>query len=188
MNAQKAFKIWWGIHLHFASLKYSVLTYGTNTKSAQSKYDAMSVSQRYRFDWLSNKFHDHQDLVYACIGCELDGVNIQFGTKEDILDAYHKMKGRRESMTYTIRGDVSKHELLEFVPVNKLIFKYLVGEISPEYVILLCNGTDELANMYNSPNMTWAKDKILKLIKYVPFFNVPKYIKLIENNEHHVNS
>ena len=186
MTPQAAFKMFWGISLHFGSMDYSVLKYGTNTKAAQAKFDSMSKEQRYRFEWLATKFVDTQDLVYACIGCQFDDVNIQYGNKEDIMDAYFKFKARREAMSYNIKSDQTKHELLGFIPTNKLIFKYFVGEISPEYIILLCNETDELLDLYSSPNFSWAKDKILKLIKYISFFNSSKYLHLIENHENHV--
>lgn len=174
------------MNLHFSSLKYSVLSYGTNTKAAQSKFDSLSREQLFRFDWLAERFKDPQDLVYACIGCQFEDVNMQFDPKQSVLDAYFNFKSRRESLTHTIKSDFIKHEINNFIPVNKLIFKHLVGEFSPEYVLLLCHGTDELNNLYNSPNLSWAKDKILKLIKYVPFFNAPKYTHLIENHENHV--
>jgi len=188
MNAEKAFKVYWGMHLHLTSPSYCVLTYGMNTKMAQSKFDALSEFQRHRFNWLGTKFTDAQSLVYACLGCHFDGINMQFGNREDILGAYYKFKSRRESLTYSLKSDVSKHEMLDFIPVNKLIFKYLVGYVSPEYVILLCNGTNELDTLYKSPNLIWAKSKILLLIKYVPFFNAEKFLPLIELNEHHVTA
>lgn len=171
------------MQMHFSSMKYSVLKYGTNTKAAQSKYDTLSTMQRFRFDWLCSKFSDEQDLVYACIGCALDNVNMQFDTKENILESYHKFKSRRESLTYTLKSDIIKHKNLNFIPVNKLIFKYLVAEISPEYVLLLCHGTNELNELYGSSNFLWAQNKILNLIKYTPFFNVNKYLHLIETHE-----
>lgn len=172
--------MFWGLKLHFSSIEYSVLTYGTNTKSAQAKFDTLSQEQRFRFEWLVGRYPGTQDLVYACIGCEFDFVSVQFGNKEDVIDSYFKFKGRRESLTYTIKSDIKKHETLDFIPIDKLIFKYFIGEISPEYAILLCRETDDLIKLYDAPNLSWAKDKILKLIKYADFFNTTKYIHLLD--------
>lgn len=179
MNTEKAFKMYLGMHLHFTSLKYSVLTYGTNTKSAQTKYESLTQAQRYRFEWLASKFVAPQDLVYACIGCEFAGVNLQYDTKDDVMEAYLKFKARRESLTYTIKNDISKHEILEFIPVNKLIFKYFIGQTSPEYILLISDDV-ALMTLYESANMAWAREKILKLIKYSGFFNKQKYSHLIK--------
>jgi hypothetical protein len=84
MNTKKAFNLYFGTHLHFTQKSYSVLKYGTNTKAAESKFSGMSREQLFRFDWLSNKFTDTQDLMYAIIGCEFDGVSVQFGNKDEI--------------------------------------------------------------------------------------------------------
>lgn len=178
--------MFWGIRLHFSSLEYNVLTYGMNTKPAQAKYDAMTKEQLFKFEWLSGKFPETQDMVYACIGSEFEDVNVQFGMREDVMDAYYKFKARRESLTYTLKSDISRHDLMENRSIDKLIFKYFIGEFSPEYVILLCHDSDQLMQLYESPNLSWAKDKILKLIKYQSFFNVTKYLPLIETHENHV--
>ncbi len=187
MNAQKAFKMYFGINLHFTSLKYSILTYGTNTKSAQSKFDSLTQEQTYRFIWLGDRFKDVQALVYACIGCQFADVDMRYGNKDEIVDAYLKFKSRRESMTYTIKGDINRH-IDNQLPLNKLIFKYLIGEYSPEYMLLLSYETDQIQQLYESQNLSWARDKILKLIKYAPFFNTTKYIHLIEHHAHHVTA
>lgn len=173
--------MYFGLTLHFTQYPYDVLKYGMNTKTAQSKYDSLTRDQLFRFEWLAGKFPDTQDLIFACIGAQFDDVNIQFGLKQDILDSYIKFKARRESLTYTIKGEMVKHELENNISIDKLIFKYFIGNYSPEYVILLCSGTDKLSRLYESPNLVWAKDKILKLIKYQSFFNVNKYLPLIEN-------
>lgn len=165
-------------------MDYSILTYGVNTQAAQTKYDSLSEEQKYRFVWLANKYPQTQDLVYACIGAEFSDVSIPFGTKEEVIESYFKFKGRRESLTYHLKSEISKHELDNNIPLDKLIFKYLVGNHSPEYMLLLTHNTDKLEKLYQLPNISWAKDKILKLIKYRNFFNEKKYIHLIENNEH----
>ena len=184
MSPQTAFKFYWGIHLHFSTVEYSLPKYGTNTVAAQSKYDSLSNEQKYKFLWLAEKFPITQNLVYACIGAEFSEVSIQFGTKEDIIESYFKFKSRRESISYVLQSEITKHELDNNIILDKLIFKYLVGNYSPEYVLLLAHNTDKLDKLYQSPNISWAKEKILKLIKYKDFFNSQKYIHLIENHEH----
>lgn len=160
-------------------MSYDVLKYGINTKTAKSSYNSLTRDQMYRFEWLAGKYSNTQDLVYSCIGSQFDDVNVQFGLKQDVLDSYIKFKARRESLTYTLKCEIVKHELENNIPIDKLIFKYFIGNYSPEYVILLCNGTDDLSRLYESPNLSWAKDKILKLIKYKSFFNSAKYLPLI---------
>lgn len=188
MNIQKTFEMCYGLSLHFKLDSYSVLKYGTHTKPATAKYESLTDAQKFRYEWLMRKYPDMQDLIYACIGCQFDDVNLQFGNRDEIHDSFLKFKGRRESMTYCLKGNISKHENCGFIPTNKLIFKYLVDEYIPEYVILLTYGTNELEDLYNSPNLLWARDKILKLMKYRDFFNANKYLYLIEKNEHNVSS
>lgn len=175
----------YSLNLHFSSLKYSVLRYGSNTKAAQKKWDTMGPPQRFRFEWLATKYPDMQDLVYACIGSQFADVSIQFGQREDIVDAFFKFKARREAMTHTIKSDFIKHELTDFESIDKLIFKYLVKEYSPEYMLLLTRNTDDLKRLFESPNMSWAKIDILKLMKYKPFFNTEKYAHLIHEDHVH---
>lgn len=187
MNIQKTFNMVFGMNLHFYVLDYSVLKYGTNTKAAAAKYESLSNAQKTRYEWLMRRFVSTQDLVYACIGCQLSEVNMVFGSKDDITDAFLKFKGRRDAMSYSLNVDIKKHKDGGFIATDKLIFKYLIDEISPEYVILLSHGTNDLEDLYNSPNLSWAKDKVLKLMKYRDFFNSSKYLHLIEKNEHQLS-
>lgn len=185
MTSKKAFCICFGFNLHFTQMSYSVIKYGMNTKAAIAKFESMTQEQKYRFEYLSSKYVDTQDLVYACIGTQFDDVSIQYGTKDDITETFMKFKGRREAMTYKLKSDISKHESSGQLPLDKLIFKYLIGEFSPEYILLLCYNTNKLEELYESPNLSWARDKILKLIKYSDFFNAKKYLSLIQTNENH---
>ena len=175
--------MFWGLKLHFSSPDYSVIKYGTSTKSAMSKYDAMSVEQRYKFEWLSAKYPETQDLLYACIGCEFDELNLQFATREDVVDSFFKFKARRESMSYNLKSQVSKYNCSEHKSIDKIIFKYLVGDYSPEFMLLLGYENDGLNDMYKSPVLSWARPKILKIIKYTDFFNSKKYHHLL-TDEH----
>lgn len=186
MNQKLVFKIYYGIYLHFNSAMYSMLTYGIDTKATLSKFDKLSTEQLYRFDWLARKYTDTQDIVYAMIGCQFDGVNVCYGPKEAIVDAYYKFKTRRDTMSYVLEREHIKDELTGHLPIDKLILKYMVGEFSPEYIILKTHNNDDLTDLYNNINFSWAKPKILKLIKYKPFFNFSKYIHLTELNENHV--
>lgn len=186
MSPQNAFKMWWGLNLHFSSIDYNMLKYGYNTRPAQSKLDSMSKAKMYRFEWLGTRFPDTQDFVYAMLGCIFSDVDVQFGKKDDILEAYYKFKSRREGMTYNLKSNMSQYESEGCPDVTKLILKYLSGKYSPEFIILLCYDTDKLSEMYNSDSLSWARGSILKLIKYGAFFNAPKYLKIVNKNENHV--
>jgi hypothetical protein len=165
------------------SLNYSVLKYGVNTKAAGAKFNALTKTQLFRYEWLSDKFTTHQDLLYCTIGCLFDDVSVQFGGKQEVLDAFYKMKSRRESLTYTLKSDKSKHELLGNFSIQKLFLNYIGGECSPEYVILRDheNTTSELFELYENPQYAWAHSKIIKLIKYKDFIPVAKYLPTIQN-------
>lgn len=188
MNLQKTFCMVFGMNLHLTVKSYSVLKYGINTKTAFAKYESLSATQKFRLEWLGREFVLMQDLCHACIGCQFDDVSILYGTKEDVRDAFIKIKGRREAITYTLKSNIKKHEDSGFIPTDKLIFKYFVDEYCPEYVILRTHGTQDLENLYDSPNFSWGRDKILKLMKYRDFFNTSKYLHLIETNEHHLST
>lgn len=185
MSPKTAFKMVYTLNLHFTSLSYSILTYGNKTKGIDSKWDSLSILQKARYEWFGNKFPITQDLVYACIGSIFDGVNLHYGEKEDIFDSFLKFKGRREAISYRIKNDFNKHELTHFLNIDKLIFKYFVGEYSPEYMLMITKENNNLIRLYESPNLSWGRSKILALIKYRPFFNPENYINLIAKNEHH---
>jgi hypothetical protein len=183
VTPQSAFKTAWGIKMHFASMSYSVLKYGTNTKAASAKYAKLTPNQKFRYEWLANRFPSTQDLVYACIGCEFADVDIHYGIKDDIINAYIEFKSRREGMTYRLQKDRNLHESYGLFDTQKVFFKHLICEFSPEYVIILTRGTNQLMDFYNSPTLSWAKDKTLKLIKYQDFFNSTKYLHIIQDHE-----
>jgi hypothetical protein len=180
MNQQKAFNFYFGLTLHFSRLEYSILKYGSNTKTAISKFSGMSPEQRYRFEWLSRKYPNTQDIVYLCIGCQFDDISVQFDTKDDVVSSYLKFKGRREAMTYTLKSELSKYE---GVQIEKLIFKYFVREVSPELILLKTQDSTLLVDMYESPSYSFCRDKILKLIKYKDFFSHTKYTHLLCERE-----
>jgi hypothetical protein len=169
-----------GIHLHFTRMDYSVVKYGTNTKSAIAKFDSLSTEQKYKFEWLATKFGNNtQDIVYACIASEFANLSVQFSPKEEIVGAYYKFKARRESMSYSLKSEVQKYLDLPDKNIDKIIVKYLVQEYSPEFILVLCDGSDNLSRLYSSPNFAWAKNNIMKVIKYESFFNTKKYTSLL---------
>lgn len=183
MTPEHAFCLYFGINLHFTQKDYSVIKYGSNTKVARNKWESMRQEQRYRFEWYSNKFSNTQDMLYAFIGCKFDQINGQYDSKDDIIKSFNKFKSRRESLSYTIKSDARKHELLGNLEFNKLIYKYFVGEYSPEYILLLDHTENMLESMYSDQNLSWCRDKILTLIKYKVFFNFNKYLTLLNQNE-----
>lgn len=183
MNAGTAFKLYWGINLHMTTMDYSMLEYGANTKSANSKFESLSSEQRYRFEWLSTKYPDTQDMVYAMLGCQLDEINVPYDNREEIVDSYYKFRRRRDTLGHVLKKERLKDELSGFIPTEKIIFKYLVGEYSPEYMLLRDHNKGELLKLYHHPNYSWNKTKLLKLMKYSSFFNINKYLHVTESTE-----
>ena len=179
MDAQRAFGFYFGLHLHFTTDAYSVLKYGTNTKSVLSKFDKLGPEHRYRFRWLSEKFPATQDLVYACIAAEFADISIRFGTKEEILDAFYEFKRRRESLTYTLEGDTERYHAAHEPTMHKLLFRHWAGEYSPEFLLLVDHFDPQLATLRTQNNMSFAHQKILKIIKYRDFFNVNRYAPIL---------
>lgn len=180
MTPRTVFRICFGVNLHMTTEKYSVLKYGTDTERSNSIYTEMSQASKYRFEWLSEKFVSNKDLMYAILGCQFDDISIQYGIKSDVQDSYLKFKRRRESMTYQLKEELSKLDELTDKSYSKLIFKYFTGEYSPELLLLL-NTDNQLQDLYKSINFTWAKPKILRLMKYNDFFNVEKYTHLVNH-------
>ena len=66
------------------------------------------------------------------------------------------------------QSDINKHESINYESLDKLIFKYFIGEFSPEYMLLITRNNDNLMEIFKSPNFSWARNKLLKLIKYRP--------------------
>lgn len=160
-------------------MNYSVIKYGTNTKASIAKFNSLSRDQQYKFDWLSTRFAETQDLVYACIACEFDDIDIRYAQKEDIIDSFFKFKSRRESMTYKLNSQLSSYNDLENKSLDKLILKYFIGVYCPEFILSLVYNTDQLDVLYNDVNFSWAKLKLLKLMKYTDFFNSKKFNQLL---------
>ncbi len=86
MNSRHAFSFYAKIHLHFLSENYSALKYGNNTKHINDKFDSLSINVKYRYNWLSEKFKSEENVVFACIGSELNDIDIKFADKESILE------------------------------------------------------------------------------------------------------
>ena len=148
---------------------YSVLKYGTNTKQLDARWNALTESQRYRFTWLGDKFIKEQDLVYATLACELAGINIFYGDKVEIYDEYLRFSGRRESLSYNLGEDYSKWEL-EREPLEKTIFKYVIREYSPEFIVLQSRMEgNSLQRLYEDTTFSFFRKEILQLIKYDDF-------------------
>lgn len=181
MGPRTVFRICFGFNLHFTQQNYSVIKYGTDTKAANAKYDSMSEGQKFRYIYLAEKYVSNMDLTYAIIGAQFSGVSLQFDPKPEIQDAYIKFKARRESLTYVLTSEIKKYNDLENKSLDKVIFKYFVGEFSPELILLL-EKEDELNLLYNNSNLIWARDKILRLIKYKDFFSTKKYSHLLTSN------
>jgi hypothetical protein len=189
MTPQKAFGYFYGIHLHFMSEEYNILKYGPNTKQSQSRFAAMSTDQRYKFQWVSNKWTETQDLVYACIAAEFAELDIRYADKVEITDSFFEFKSRRESMRHVLKSNYTKYEIDGEQPLQKLIFSYFAGDYCPEFILLLDKFEDKLDGMYESKTLSFAKPKLLKLKKYREFFNSTKYLDIIANqNENTISA
>lgn len=184
MTPLKAFKISKALSLHFSNESYSVLKYGTNNKAFASSFEKLSENQKYRYNWLSTKFQLDQDLVYCCIANIMDGVNIQYGDKQEIYDNFLVLKGRREAIGFYISEDFNKWvEEKESFP--KTFFKYMVKEYCPEFMLCLSDVQNHaLVDMYHSESYAFAKTDILRLLKYKDFFNTKKYVENIFSKDH----
>lgn len=181
MSPFTSFKIITSVDLHFGSMKYSMLKYGISTKHICSRWADMTQGQKYRYEWISERFNSNQDVLYAGIACSFKEISAQFAPKEEVLEAQLKFKGRRESMTHILKRDRSKMSLRENIDGKKIFFAYLGGEISPEYVIIYDQANPFLELMYEDRSMIWAAPKILKLIKYRDFFNYGKYAQILND-------
>lgn len=177
----KAFKYWWGIHLHFTSESYSVLTYGQNTKSAQNKFDSMSPEQKSRFEWICTKFVFAQEVVYASIGCQFSSIDIRYSQKSDIIKAYQKYKSRKEGLSYALKLDMTKYETAGHPKLNTILLEYLSGSYSPEFVLIIDSFENSLQSFYTNRNYVWCRSEILKLIKYRNFFSPKPHQSLVQH-------
>lgn len=183
MTPFKAFSYYHGLHLHFSSEKYSILKYGPETKPTIKKWETLSPGYKRRFIWLSEKFQITQDLVYAVIASELNDLDCRFCDKQLILDAYHKYKSRRESISYNLTNEFDKYQTRGEFKFHQLIFNYLANLHSPEFVLLLDAESDNLTKILNDSAFLFARPKILKLIKYKNFFSPTKYQHIIYHEE-----
>jgi hypothetical protein len=185
MNPRKAFSYYHGFHLHFMNEKYSILKYGTQTTVASKAFDKLPGGIKYKYDWVSNNFQTTQNIVYACIGNELKDLDIKFGNKQEILDNYIEYKKRRESISYVLKEEYTKYMEKGEFKFHQLIFNYLASIYSPEFVLLMDHETDNLIKVLDSPQFSFARPKLLKLIKYKSFFSPVNYLT-IKNHEEHI--
>lgn len=183
MNTSTAFKAVMGLKLHFSRIDYSILKYGINTKRANDAWTKISDSQKFRYEWLAERFPKMEDLVYANIGCAFDGVDIRYATKETVLESYFKIKRRRDGLEYTLKSDHSRCDFLDIQGNFGSIFKeYIGGKVSPEYVVIADPDQEKLKAMYGDNNYAWCSTKTLHLLKYKGF--IPShYFQLLKENE-----
>lgn len=187
MIPSKAFSYYYGMHLHFASDNYSMLKYGTNTKQASNAFNKLSSGIKYKFDWMANNFQTIQNLVYACLGSELKELDIKFGNKQEIIDNYLEYKKRRESITYVIKNEYEKYLEKKEFKFHQLIFNYLASVYSPEFILFLDHETNNLELILDNPQFSFARSKILRLIKYKSFFSPINYL-FLKNHEESVSA
>lgn len=186
MTPKAAFKLVHGLTMHFKTLEYSVLKYGSNTDAAKTAYDKLSENQKHKYNWLSESIPKTQDLVYATIGCIMDDKDIRYESNVEVLDSYYRFKSRREGLLHYITSDITKNEMLGGLNVKQSIQKYLGRHLSPEYVIMRFYETGELKALYESPQYEYCRQKLLNLLKYRDFIPVAKYQHLFQNEEHAV--
>lgn len=183
MTPSKAFFYYHGLHLHFTTEKYSILKYGPDTELARTKFKALSDGYKFRFNWMSQKFANTQDLVYAVIASELKDVDVKFDNKQTVIEHYHEFKSRRESISTVLKSEFNKYTERNEFKFHQLIFNYLAGIYSPEFVLLLDHNHDNLQKILKLDSFAFARPKILKIIKYKDFFNPAKYLHIINHEE-----
>ena len=183
ITPMKAYSYYHGLHLHFGADSYSILKYGANTKQAADKFKKLTPNQKFRFDWLANKFSKTEDLVFAIIGCELNDIDARFGNKQEILDSYYEIKSRRDSITNVLRNEYTKYVERNEFKFHQLIFNYLAKQYSPEFLLLLDHETNHLSTILDSTNFSFVRTKILKLVKYKSFFSPTKYLSILNHEE-----
>lgn len=183
MTPKKVFSYYYGIHLHFLSESYSVLKYGPDTERARNKYNGLSEARRFKFIWMNDKFQTVQNVVYALLASELADLDAAYCSKQEILDTYYSFKSRRESISHVLKNETERYEC-ENPDVPGLLFS---GKYCPEF-ILLKDHTEQFLNRYfTDSDYSFAKAKILKLIKYKNFFPVNKHLPTI-NHENTVSA
>lgn len=176
MKPSVAFKMSFGLRLHFTSKTYSIVKYGYNTDRATNAWNKLTDNQKFRFEWMAEKFHSTEDLVFANIECLFDDVDVRYATKEEILKSYYDIRRRRDGLDYFLNTDQSRIDFLKDDSFNRVLMEYIGGKIGPEYVIVKDPELKKLNILYNDPMYLWCQTKILKLIKYKPF--IPsKYLK-----------
>ena len=183
MTPSKAYCYYHGLHLHFGSEKYSILKYGAETKQAITKFKSLTAPQKYRFQWVSDKFNTTQDVVYATIASELNELDVRFADKQSILDSYFVFKANREALSYNLSAEFIKYQSGNEFKFHQLMFNYFAKQYSPEFVLLLDNKSDNLSKILNDNLFSFARPKILKLIKYKNFFSPTKYQYILNHEE-----
>lgn len=187
MTPSKAFSYYHGMHLHFGTDSYSILKYGAHTKQASNAFNKLSPPVKFKFDWLANNFQTTQNLVYACLGSELKELDIKFGNKQEILDNYFEYKKRRESITYVLEGEYQKYLDKKEFKFHQLLYNYFASVYSPEFILLLDHESNNLELILDNPQFSFARDKLLRLIKYKSFFSPHNYLH-IKNHEEHISA
>ena len=187
MTPRKAFSYYHGMHLHFLSDTYSILKYGAQTTQASKAFDRLKPGIKFKFDWLANNFQTTQNLVYASMGNELKDVDIKFGNKQEILDNYFEYKSRRESISYVLKEEYEKYLSKNEFKFHQLVFNYLAQVYSPEFILLMDHESNNLAKILDHPQFSFARAKLLKLIKYKSFFSPTHYLD-IKNHEEYISA
>jgi len=183
MTPKKAFSYYFGLRLHFSSESYSILKYGPDTSRASDKFSKLSPGLKSKFNWMAEKFQTTQNLVYACLASELESKNCQYVSRQEILDAYFKFKGRRESMTYHLNSEFNKYDTSETHDFTNLLYAYIGGKYSPEFILLIDHTEGFLDNYLNQPEFSFVRPAVLRLIKYKDFFSPAKYSSIINHEE-----
>lgn len=188
MNIEKTFKVYWGLHMHFTKPGFNFLKYGPNTKIAIQKFKELSQAQKYKFEWMNTRFSSMQDLVYAVIASELNELDCRFADKQAIMDSYLAFKANREALSYNLTAEFDKYKSRNEFKFHQLMFNYFAKQYSPEFVLLLDAESDNLSKILDDKLFSFARPKILKLIKYKYFFSLTKYQHIIQNHEESISA
>lgn len=168
MNRMAAFRYWFSVHMHFTVFSYQMQKYGTKSKNVLNKLSKMSDGELSRFEWFGSHYPQTESLVLASIGCEFDGLDVRFASKDEIKSAANKMIGRRDRMSYQLQQDAEKYADRD---LSDLLVGVMADKVSPEYILVRDPDMIELNRIRTDASKIYLKPIAEKLIKYRTFFN-----------------
>lgn len=174
MHPERSVEVWKPLYLHFTS-NYNVFKHNARVKITPEEYELKS-KQLVKF---SKVFNKDLDGSFFLIANYIEGnFSVPFDITKDDLDTFITWKGRRESISYLfqsefrfIQNNFSNKDFSTKYPQDSNLFKtYLSGKVSHETLVLLDKYHIPFLDEWNNKDtINLFKDKIFRLIKYIPF-------------------